>query len=708
MIERLNSLSDRALRGVAAAIVVLMFLAVGLVAVKKLGSVHPLLLGSTSVPPAAPVTTLEPGDDVCIVDQYVPEGTATVKFASRDWRDGNSVVRLKSFEAGEREGLESPPVEIPGATGRIDLPLASPVASDGPRSFCVELTGTAIELAGLAEHDRDVSSKLLIDGKAVEREPAIGFYSAPRSVRSELGDVLRRASYFRPGWVGPGAYVALLLLVIVALLAALTLLLRAGAPNLAARHWMLVIALVTLVNGLAWSVVTPPFHAPDEQEHFSYIDTLVNRGLPQDTAPPGAYTPRMQDILATEWRGIVLNQDVKPPWRAEEDRKFRERQKELLAYDDEASSVTSAAGYSPVYYAIAAVPYKLGGDDYILSQWLIRLLSVLMTIGGALFAFATARELRANPWWFAPVTGLIVGSLPMFLHIGAAVHPDALVNMLGCALIYSVTLVLKRGLTRRRALAVGGIFGLMFVVKPVAAGLLPALLVAVWFALRRDGRPARAGLLDLAPAAGLAFALVAVNFVLFGSGSEAVSDATGEGQMSFSLTGLASYAWQWFLPALDFQFHWFDAGLLTTPAIGVIVQGFVANFNHLDTQFEFRYYQALAVALALSAVAMTAKLWRMRESAAQWWPFTAFALTAVIGLTGFLILSAYLLAISTNSWLIQGRYYLPLASLAAIYVAALALSIGRRAGHVAAVVFVCGFGLLNLASLGLSLSRFYV
>ena len=60
----------------------------------------------------------------------------------------------------------------------------------------------------------------------------------------------------------------------------------------------------------------------------------------------------------------------------------------------------------------------------------------------------------------------------MFLHIGAAAHPDALVNLLGCALVYCVTLVLKRGLTKRRALAVGGVFGLMFVVKPVAAGLL--------------------------------------------------------------------------------------------------------------------------------------------------------------------------------------------------------------------------------------------
>ena len=141
---------------------------------------------------------------------------------------------------------------------------------------------------------------------------------------------------------------------------------------------------------------------------------------------------------------------------------------------------------------------------------------------------------------------------------------------------------------------------------------------------------------------------------------------------------------------------------------GLIITGFVANFNHLDTFFPLRFYQLLTIALVATGGALAVKLVRIRSTASEWLPFTAFALAAVSGLTAFLLVSAYRLMISTGGWLIQGRYFLPLAALFAIFLAASALAVGRRAGLVVAVALICGFGLLNLASLGLSLSRFYV
>ena len=705
---RINSCSDRTLRIAATVVVFAMFGAFAVYAIGKLSDSHQLLLGQNSTAGVAKVGTAGEGKEVCIVNQFVPAGTELIRVSTSDKRSLDSVIRVVPHEGDREASLRGPPKRVVDARGNIRLPLETRLEHAGRRSFCIEASGKPVELLGVAEFDRDPSTKLIVNGRSVNREIALGFFSTSGTVGGELGAVLKRAAMFKPGLVTPATIAIVLALVLMLLLTTLAIMVTGRGSNFSARRWILLIALVTIVNGTAWAVITPQFQPPDEQEHFAYVDTLMNRGVPHETEPPGAYTPALQNTLSVTWRGIVLNRDVKPPWNTDVERAWQAGQRKLRSKDDEASSVTSAAGYSPLYYAIAGVPLELGGSSYTNSLWLIRLLSVLMTAGAAIFAFLAARELRAEPWWFAPATGLIVGSLPMLLHIGAAVHPDAMLNMLAAALVWSVAIVFRRGLSLRRALTVTGIFGLMFVVKPVAAGLAPALLVAAIIALFKDQRGPRRALLDLSLAALLALGLITLNYLLFKSGSAAVSATTGGGRYINSIRAMASYSWQWFLPPLPGQFIWITASPLSAPWITVIMTGFVANFNHLDTFFPLRFYQLLTIALVATGGALAVKLVRIRSTASEWLPFTAFALAAVSGLTAFLLVSAYRLMISTGGWLIQGRYFLPLAALFAIFLAASALAVGRRAGLVVAVALICGFGLLNLASLGLSLSRFYV
>ena len=37
-------------------------------------------------------------------------------------------------------------------------------------------------------------------------------------------------------------------------------------------------ALVACVNAASWSLITPPFQAPDEQAHFAYVEQLARNG----------------------------------------------------------------------------------------------------------------------------------------------------------------------------------------------------------------------------------------------------------------------------------------------------------------------------------------------------------------------------------------------------------------------------------------------
>ena len=74
---------------------------------------------------------------------------------------------------------------------------------------------------------------------------------------------------------------------------------RAGARGWLPRAaWAC--AAVALLNGLAWSLITPPFQVPDENAHYAYVQELAERGkLPRMVTPEGFFSPAEDEMLAT-------------------------------------------------------------------------------------------------------------------------------------------------------------------------------------------------------------------------------------------------------------------------------------------------------------------------------------------------------------------------------------------------------------------------
>jgi hypothetical protein len=51
--------------------------------------------------------------------------------------------------------------------------------------------------------------------------------------------------------------------------------------------------LVALANGLAWSLIVPPFQVPDENAHYAYVQQVAERGtLPRQLPPGSGLSPR--------------------------------------------------------------------------------------------------------------------------------------------------------------------------------------------------------------------------------------------------------------------------------------------------------------------------------------------------------------------------------------------------------------------------------
>ena len=110
------------------------------------------------------------------------------------------------------------------------------------------------------------------------------WYLPPAGARAQLplaqaGAILDRAALFRPGSVGPWLYVLILLIAApgLALASVRCLALARGGGDACARlaAWLFAIA---ALNFACWALITPPFQAPDEVDHFAYTQSLVERG----------------------------------------------------------------------------------------------------------------------------------------------------------------------------------------------------------------------------------------------------------------------------------------------------------------------------------------------------------------------------------------------------------------------------------------------
>lgn len=704
---------SHAVRSITTALVALVLIVWAIGAIFWLTKSSPELLRTNSALALGEVATVSPDREICATGQTIPAGTALVEIglvplsAQKKPTPGPRTVELSVITPGMTARGRGTATHSEAVSTRIKLSRPTATTTDNG-SVCVRGTDRPVKLAGGPLH----SGALEFRGERIN-EPmmvTLNFIAAGEASRfSLIGDILDRASLFRPDWVGPWTFILLLLLVGAGIGTTAWALIARSDDVWSDRRWLLLLAAVALANGLTWIVVTPPFHAPDEYEHFAYVETLAERGLPD--ADTGAYEQDLRELIDRTVLEIALYPHAKPPWSQSDEDRWREREQQLKD-NGLASGDSSAQQYPPVYYGAAALAYKLTPGGVIAKDYGLRLFSLLMTVGSVLLAFMAAREAVPRIAWFAPVVGAIAAFQPMLLHIGSAAHLDSLVILLSCLLIYLVARVFRRGLSLRLSLGIGVVFAAACATKPVSLSFAPALLVAAYFALRSDERPARQGLRDLAVAGATAFVSLLIVYSIFGGSTNVASDVTAGGAERYApinLTGLLSYSWQWFMPKLDFMQTWYVGDYWSNPPpfFTIVIPGFFANFNHLDTGFPFVVYRVISLiclALLISVVVAAVRNWSRR---AEWLPFGAFAAASVVGLTGFLLVSGYLLAAKQNSALIQGRYLLPLVTIFGLFVATGCHNASKRWGASAAIVLVVALALLNLSGYAISLARFY-
>jgi 4-amino-4-deoxy-L-arabinose transferase-like glycosyltransferase len=234
---------------------------------------------------------------------------------------------------------------------------------------------------------------------------------------------------------------------------------------MSSRPLLLILALYLLL-ALATSVIVPLGEAPDELDHFLYIQYVAReRAFPvmspvfeenetlEANQPPLYY---LLGVLAGGWLG--RDQPLHLPLNS------------CFAYDP------ADPGRQTFYRHDPAEQFPWHGPY--LAFHLVRALSVLMGAGAVLLAYAIGRRLTPDKQPVAILAAALLAFNPQFIFITASANNDNLTTLLGAAIVLFAIRVAQRDMTSNLAF---GSWELGFLSLLIGLGALTKFgLLALW------------------------------------------------------------------------------------------------------------------------------------------------------------------------------------------------------------------------------------
>jgi len=248
------------------------------------------------------------------------------------------------------------------------------------------------------------------------------------------------------------------------------------------RRDLALIFVVAFGIRLLWAVITPPWQAPDETAHFTYIQHLVEqREIPrrQNTPYPLASVEEVTSRDLTLFRGLTgagTSQGGTLPYLPITYDYYAARAYQSSGTNRWSQAGGSATPYPPLYYFFGAIPYAVFRDAPILTRlFAIRCVTAILGALSCVFAYLLAYELRRTRRW-GWALGLAMALMPMYAFITATVNNDVAMNLCATALIWLIVRAVPReDLSRPLALAVGLTSGMALLTKPA---ILPVVAIA--------------------------------------------------------------------------------------------------------------------------------------------------------------------------------------------------------------------------------------
>jgi hypothetical protein len=474
--------------------------------------------------------------------------------------------------------------------------------------------------------------------------------------------------------------------------------------------WMC--ALIALLNATVWSIITPPFQGKDEIDNYSYVEYISVAGkLPEKAHLSGEepYSRKLTQVM----EGLHYFQVRFTPYESSLSTKAEQK-----ALTEDVSKAASLEGYGeagrvttepPGYYALAAIPYALGGSNILVKLQLMRLLGALLAAITALLTFFFLREVLPGAPWAATVGALCVALQPLFASSSGIVSPDAMLFPASAAVFLCFARAFRRGFDTRLAIALGLVTAVGFATKVnfigVSLGVFAGLAVLAirefrsrrWAALRS---PAIAACIGIAP-----FALYVLRNALTSNPTTGGSVQLG-GQLSpGTVLRELSYSWQLFMPHLPGMTSYFKG---VFPLRDIWFDRSVGFYGWMDTTFPTWVDNVALVLAAVIAALCGRELFVRRDALRARLPELAVYGAIILGVLLMLGVSSYRCDLLEHECSLgEPRYLLPLLP---VFGAAIVLAIrgaGRRWAPVVGVAMVVLFLGHDLLSQLQTIARYY-
>lgn len=481
---------------------------------------------------------------------------------------------------------------------------------------------------------------------------------------------------------------------------------RAALRRVPRAAW--ICALVACLNALSWSIVTPPFQAPDETDHFAYVKQLAETGELPSSSSEQISAEELAVLFGLRHFYVMRepqNHTIATQAEVEELHHYLALASQPTIPGSPAAGV--AASQPPLYYALESIPYRLAGGNVLDRLEWMRFTSALMTALTAMFAFMFVREAAPGARWAWPVGGLAVALVPLLGFMSGSVNPDSLLFAVSAASFYCLARAFRRGLSTHGAIAIGTATALGFLTKVNFIGLAPGILLGVIvLAMRVKRASGRFPYRLLALSAGVALSPVVLYVAINAFSNRALLGfvSTAIASMHGSVLAEFNYIWQIYLPHLPGTVNDFP-GLST--ARQMWFHGYVGLFGWFDTTFPNWVYDAALIPAGTIALLLGRALVQGRGALRARAAEIAVYATIGIGLMTLIAADAYHAFPTYLATYAQARYLLPLLPLLAVGLALAARAAGRRWGPIVGTTIVMLFLAHDIFSQLLVAGRYY-
>lgn len=683
--------------------------------------------GTNSVEVLTYIAETPAGAPMCVPDLRIPAGTGRIKLMLISRTTIRPALHMTlHMDGSTSQTIHStlPPIGVsPNRISAAEFPIPSLPShpAERPASLCVT-AGDLVNWGGTPLTAVPSPSPPTMSGRPLTGRIAVWYEppaSSPQSSYiSRLGAILNRASLFRPDPIGPWTYILILFVVLPGLaLVSVRRLALAVAGQGSARRTAASLFAIAVLNFACWALITPPFQAPDEVDHFAYTQSLVQRGEAPSRNPASPLRRwSSAEELALEDESFFTDHQVgdsKVPWTTRQQDFYKAQSAAERPNSSNGGGNETAATHGAIYYATLAPAYMLASSSPFSQLTLMRLTSALIGALTVVFAFLLARELAPGRPWLGVLAALLVAYQPMYGFISGAVNNDVGVNAGAAALELLIIMMLRRGVTWRLGLMTGALLIVLPIVKGTAYSLYPVAGIAALAILWRHHRRSEfAGWAAFAAAAVAMFELAKHLSTVFrspetGGGGAPVGVGSATGAITEAIAhpfGYLVYLWEALLPRLPFMTRHFE----TTNFAGFVIfveRGWGA-FGWYDVLYPHRFYYVILVAMVvvpiLGLIAIRREWAYVRDHALE------FAILLLVPIAVFAGFEGAFYTTGARSAIAEfGRYEFPAIAPLAVLVVASLHAFGRRwIVYVGAGVLVAMIGLSFSGQL-LTLTGFY-